>query len=132
MWRCALHGWKAARDVNDESPANAPGGMVVSPFSSMILWHFPSFIQKRRIALETNSSFIVLPAVIADPKQLGRPLISAVSCPLLLARQQSPNSPSAFALHNFSKVALSAARSSAAVTRDRTETNARKEKAGER
>ena len=52
--------------------------------------------------------------VDVDPKQLGRLLTVVMSCPLLLARQQDANFPAVFAVHIFSNVVFSAARSSPA------------------
>ena len=52
--------------------------------------------------------------VVTFPKQAGRSLIAAISCPLLLSRQQFPNTPFSFAAHRLSRVALSAERPSPA------------------
>ena len=111
--------------VSDESPANAPVGMVVNSFAWMVLRVF-SIHSRGSVVSETNSVFISPAVAPATPKQYGRLLIAAMFCPLLFAAQQDPNSPFLFTAHSFCSVAFSVARSSAAV-HVRTAARSRKE-----
>ena len=51
---------------------------------------FQKIHPKEHIEFETNNLLMVFPLVAKEPKQLGRLLIVAMSCPLLLEAQQDP------------------------------------------
>ena len=70
-------------------------------------------VMKQPMPFDANSPWRA-PLFVVDvvPKQLGRALTVAMSCPSLLAEQQAPNAPFLFAPHRLSSVAFSASTSS--------------------
>ena len=100
------------RYVNEVSPENAPDGIAVRPLFETSLGNSKKTHPKEHAELGTNNFVMMaLELAVTVPKQPERPLIEAMSCPLLLERQHDPNDPASFAAHIFSNVALRAAKS---------------------